>query len=85
MDKKVYVVSRRLRIADDWIRCNTLFLQEYLGLTEKPRLISLDDCDLTRLHGLTDCLIILVDLPAVAVRTARLIHPRHTFLDCCLD
>lgn len=85
MDKRVYVASRRLRIADEWIMRNRVFLQEYLGLTEKPRLISLDDSDLHRLSGLRDCLIILVDLPAVAVRTARIRHPTQIFLDCTLD
>lgn len=83
----VYIVASRMRLAEEWMYQNETFLRKFLGLEEKPILISSDGWrESDRLRGLPkDSLIIMVDLHFRTLRQFRQMYPHYTFISVDLD
>lgn len=87
MPLNVYIVASRLRLAEEWMYQNETFLRKYLGLEDKPALISSDGWkDPDRLRGLPkNSLIILVDLHFRMLRHFKQMYPHYTIISVDLD
>lgn len=87
MPPNVYIVASRMRLAEVWMYQNETFLRKFLGLEDRPILISSDGWkDADRLRGLPkDALIILVDLHFRHLRQLKQMHPHYIFISCDLD
>jgi len=87
MPPNVYIVASRIRLAEEWMYQNETFLRKFLGLEEKPVLISSDGWrESDRLRGLPkDSLMILVDLPYRTLRPLKQMYPHYTFISVDLD